>query len=237
MWFHAAELRVWKAHRAKMVFLCLGARIAVGRLSALIGPDGRPRCPSSVPSDLSTATTLSSASVASCQSSHQDRLHGSLKIVSGGGVGECGWAGSACMMCVCCEGGNWHTYSLVFDSLMPWILCCRNPERRAVVAFNESNLSQESCLLSLFAVHALMLVYARSICIASGGEYAQQCWELGLVVLCSHVSSSMNAAPLAVIRRSCMEQEKLSKHVCLPCSLDPLFVASSFKVFFTFVLL
>lgn len=49
MWFHAAELRVWKAHRAKMVFLCLGARIPVGRLWALIGPDGRPRCPSSVP--------------------------------------------------------------------------------------------------------------------------------------------------------------------------------------------
>lgn len=25
---------------------------------------------------------------------------------------------------------------------MPWILCCRNPERRAVVAFNERNLSR-----------------------------------------------------------------------------------------------
>lgn len=49
MWLHAAELRVWRAHRAKMVFLCLGARITVGSLPALIGPDGRPRRPSSVP--------------------------------------------------------------------------------------------------------------------------------------------------------------------------------------------
>lgn len=203
---------------------------------ASLGSD-RTRWSSSVsllcPSDLSTATTLSSASVASCQSSHQDRLHSSLKIMSGG-VGKCGWAGSACMMCVCCEGGNWLAYSLVFDSLMPWILCCRNPERRAVVSFNDSNLSRESCLPSLFAVHALMLVYAGSICIASGGEYAQQCWELGLVVLCLRLLSSMNVAPLAVIRRSCMEQEKLGKHTCLLCSLDPLLVASSFKMFFYF---
>lgn len=144
MWFHAAELRVWEAHRAKMVFLCLGARIAVGCLSALIGPDGRPRCPSSVPLTFPQRPLYHHASVASCQSSHQDRLHHPMKIVSGGGVGECGWAGSARIMCVCCEGGNWHAYSLVFDSLMPRILCCRNPERRAVVAFNESNLSRES---------------------------------------------------------------------------------------------
>lgn len=50
------------------------------------------------------------------------------------------------MMYICCEGGNGHAYSLVFDSLMPWILFCPNPERHAVVDFNESNLSSFYCL-------------------------------------------------------------------------------------------
>lgn len=80
MWF-GAELCVWEAHRVNMVFLCFGARISVGRLSALIGPDGPPQCPS----DLSTATILSSSSIALCQSSHQDRLHSYLNIIGGEG--------------------------------------------------------------------------------------------------------------------------------------------------------
>lgn len=74
MWFGAAELCVWKAHRAKMVFLCLGAIITVGHLSY-----DWTRWSSSVsllcPSDLSTATILSSASVAFCPSSKHNRLY------------------------------------------------------------------------------------------------------------------------------------------------------------------
>lgn len=57
VWSPCADLCVWTARRAKMVFLCFRASFTVGRLSALIGPDG----PSPRLSDLSTVTILSSA--------------------------------------------------------------------------------------------------------------------------------------------------------------------------------
>lgn len=61
VWSGCADRCVWTARRAKMVFLCFRASFTVGRLSALIGPDG----PSPRLSDLSTVTILSSARTSS----------------------------------------------------------------------------------------------------------------------------------------------------------------------------
>lgn len=66
----------WRAHRAKMVFLCFRASITVGCLSALIGPDG----PSLCLSDLSAVSILSSVYKSSWPTSQQERWRNRLEF-------------------------------------------------------------------------------------------------------------------------------------------------------------